>query len=59
MGISAQTLTDTEIHFLEKGLDFALIQSKINQQEQRKDFKEFSRRMGLGGTFTVIFQKLQ
>ena len=51
MGISAQTLTDTEIHFLEKGLDFALIQSKINQPEQRKDFKEFSRRMGIRWNF--------
>ena len=30
---------------LEKGLDFAPIQNKINEPELRTDFEEFSRRM--------------
>ena len=38
-------LTDTEIKVLEKGLDFALIQHKINEPELRRDFNEFCRRM--------------
>ena len=33
--------SDTEIRVLEKGLDFALIQNKINEPELRRDFKEF------------------
>ena len=37
--------TDTELNVLEKGLDFAPIQNKINQPERRKDFEEFCRRM--------------
>ena len=36
-------LTDTEIKVLEKGLDFALIQHKINEPELRRDFNEFCR----------------
>ena len=30
---------------MEKGLDFAPIQNKINEPELRKDFEEFCRRM--------------
>ena len=41
----SSVLTDTEINILEKGLDFAPIQNKINQPELRKDFEEFCRRM--------------
>ena len=38
-------MTDTEIRILEKGLDFAPIQNKINEPELRSDFEEFCRRM--------------
>ena len=41
-----RVLTDTEIKVLEKGLDFAPIQRKINQPELRQDFAEFCGRMG-------------
>ena len=34
-----------EIKVLEKGLDFAPIQNKINEPEPRSDFEEFLRRM--------------
>ena len=39
--------TDIEIKVLEKGLDYALIQNKINEPEFRRDFEEFCRRMRL------------
>ena len=45
LNLSSKVLTDTEINILEKGLDFAPIQNKINQPELRKDFEEFCRRM--------------
>ena len=35
---------DTEINILEKGLDFAAIQNKINQPEFRKNFEEICSR---------------
>ena len=40
-------LRDTEIKVLEKGLDFAPIQRKINEPEQRRDFNECYSRMRL------------
>ena len=40
-------LTDTEIKILEKGLDFAPIQKKLNEPELRSNFNEFCRRMRL------------
>ena len=43
--LSSKVLEDTEINILEKGLDFAPSQNKINQRELRKDFEEFCRRM--------------
>ena len=43
--LNRKVLTDTEIRILEKGLDFALIQNKINEPELRSDFEEFCRRM--------------
>ena len=43
--LSQKVLTDTEIRILEKGLDFAPIQNKINEPELRTDFEEFCRRM--------------
>ena len=45
--LSRKVLTDSEIKVLEKGLDYALIQSKINEPELRNDFKEFCRGMRL------------
>ena len=36
---------DKEKNILEKGLDFAPIQNKINQPELRKDVEEFCRTM--------------
>ena len=38
--LSRKVLTDTEIRILEKGLDFAPIQNKINEPELRSDFDE-------------------
>ena len=43
--LSHRVLSDAEIKILEKGLDFAPIQRKINERELRKDFEEFCRRM--------------
>ena len=43
--LSHKVLTETEINVLEKGLDYAPIQKKINKPELRKDFSEFCRRM--------------
>ena len=38
-------MNEEEIKVLERDLDFALIQQKINKPELRKDFEEFCRRM--------------
>ena len=43
--LSLKVLIDTEINILEKRLDFAPVQNKINQPELRKGFEEFCRRM--------------
>ena len=43
--LSRKVLSEAEIKVLEKGLDFAPIQDKINEPELRKDFDEFCRRM--------------
>ena len=40
-------LTETEIEILEKGLDYAPIQNKINEPELKQDFEEFCRKMRL------------
>ena len=45
--LSKKVLTDIEIKVLEKGLDSALIQNKINEPELRRDCEEFCRRMRL------------
>ena len=45
--LSNKVLSDTEIRVLEKGLDFAPIQNKLNEPELRRDFKEFCRCMCL------------
>ena len=44
---SNRVLSDAEIKVLEKGLDYAPIQNKINEPELRNDFNEFCRRMRL------------
>ena len=43
--LSWKVLPDTEIQILEKGLDFASIQNKINEPELRSDFEDFCCRM--------------
>ena len=40
-------MSDTEIKILEKALDHAPIQNKVNESELREDFYEFSRKMRL------------
>ena len=40
-------LTETEIEILEKSLDYAPIQNKINEPELKQDFEEFCRKMRL------------
>ena len=45
--LSNRVLTDTEIKVLEKNLDFAPIQKKLNEQELRSDFNEFCKIMRL------------
>ena len=44
---SNRVLTDAEIKVLEKGLDIAPIQRKINEPEHKQDFNDFCRRMPL------------
>ena len=43
--LSRKVLTNTEIKVLEKALDFAPVQKKLNALKLRKDFKDFCRRM--------------
>ena len=43
--ISRKALTDSEIRILEKGLDSAPIQNKINEPKLRNNFKEFWHRI--------------
>ena len=45
--LSKKVLTKTEIKILEKGLDCAPIQIKVNEPELHGDFDEFCRRMRL------------
>ena len=47
LNISRKVLTDTERKVLEKGLDFAPIQRKLNESELQRDFKDFCRCMRL------------
>ena len=49
--LSRKVLTDTQIKVLEKGLDFAPIQRKLNEPELRRGFKEFCRCMRLKWNF--------
>ena len=43
--LSNKVLTEDEMKVLEKGLDFAFIQRKVNEPELRQDFEDFGRRM--------------
>ena len=43
--LSHRVLTETEIEVLQKGLEYAPTQKKINEPELRKDFSEFCRSM--------------
>ena len=43
--LSHRVLTESEIKVLEKSLDYAPIQKKINEPELRKDFSELCRRV--------------
>ena len=43
--LSKRVLSETEIKILEKGLDYAPVQRKINEPELKSDFEEFCRRM--------------
>ena len=43
--LSNKVLTEDEIKILEKGLDFAAIQRKVNEPDHRRDFQNFCRRM--------------
>ena len=45
--LNDRVLTDAEIKILEKGLDFAPLQGKINEPELKQDFKGFCRSMRL------------
>ena len=45
--LNGRVLTDAEIKILEKGLDFAPLQRKINESELKQDFKDFCRSMQL------------
>ena len=49
--LSHRVLSDAEIKILEKRLDFAPIQRKINEPELRKYFEEFCRRMRIKWNF--------
>ena len=43
--LSRRVLSEDEIKFFKKGLDFAPTQNKVNEPELRKDFDELCRRM--------------
>ena len=45
--LSRKVLTDSKIKVLENGLDYAPIQSKINEPELRNDSEQFCRRIRL------------
>ena len=45
INLSNRALSDAEIKVLEKGLDYAPIQNKINEPELKNDLNEFCRRM--------------
>ena len=45
--IDIEVLTEIEINILEKDLDYAPIQNKINELKFKQDFQEFCRKMRL------------
>ena len=51
--LSNRVLSDNEIKVLEKGLDFAPIQRKINEPELRSDFGDSDVEYELSGIFVM------
>ena len=49
--LSSKVLSQSKIGILEKGLDFAPTEKKINEHELRRDFQEFCRRMRMNWNF--------
>ena len=49
--LSNKVLTEHEIKVLQKSLDFAPIQIKVNEPELRQDFENFTDVWGLSGIF--------
>ena len=49
--LSSKVLSQSKIGVLEKGLDFAPTEKKINEHELRRDFQEFCRRMRMNWNF--------
>ena len=47
LNLRKKVLSDVEVKVLEKGLDYASIQNKINEPELRRDFENFCRQMRL------------
>ena len=45
--LSNKVLTEDEIKIIEKGLDFAPIQRKVNEAKFRQDFENFANGWGL------------
>ena len=45
--LSKNVLSEMEINIFEKGLDYILIQIKINKLDLRRDFEDFARQMRL------------
>ena len=51
--LSNRVLSDAKIRILEKGLDYTLIQRKINEPELRHDLNDFAEVCALNGTFMM------
>ena len=51
-------LSDAEIKVLEKGLNFAPVQRKINETDLKEDFEEFVAAQELNGIFGMSLQNL-
>ena len=52
------SVTETEISVLEKGLDFAPIQKSLNEPEFRKDFGELSLGDDVSGIFVMNYLRI-
>ena len=56
--LSKRVLSETEIKILEKGLDYAPAQRKINETELKSDFEEFCKIMRINGILEMNFLKI-